>query len=134
MTGDAYIPSTGRISSSEASSPPTHSVSRPAAMSCGPPESAASSTLIPRPAPAVASVCAVAGSEVVCWTSVAPGFMAAMAPSGPRHTDRTCSSVSTTTNTASASRTVAVTEPAQVSPSASADAAASGQRTRTVTS
>ena len=37
--------------------------------------------------------------------------MAAMAPSRPRHTARTCSSVSTTTNTASASRTVAARPP-----------------------
>lgn len=55
----------------------------PAAMSCGPPESAASSTRIPRSAPAAVSSSAVTGSEVVCWMSVAPGFMAAMAPSGP---------------------------------------------------
>ena len=43
-------------------------------MSCGPPESAASSTPIPRSAPASASSRAVSGSEVVCWTSVDPAL------------------------------------------------------------
>ena len=61
----------GRASTAP-SVPPTHSVTRPAAMSCGPPLTGASTTSTPRAGASAASVSAVRGLPVVCSTSTEP--------------------------------------------------------------